>query len=71
MAEGVNDPAYLCGGTGSIPGPVQWLKDPAMLQLWCRLQLWLRLGNFHMPQVQLKKMKKQQVFSAKLHRGLI
>ena len=25
----------------SIPGPAQWVKDPALLQPWCRLQLWL------------------------------
>ena len=28
-----------CGGTGLIPGPVQWVKDPALLQLGHRLQL--------------------------------
>ena len=41
---------------------VQWVKNPALLKLWCRLQLQLRfypwLGNFRMPQVQLKKEKK-------------
>ena len=33
------------------PQPGWWVKDPVLLQLWCRLQLWLRfnpwLGNFH------------------------
>ena len=24
-----------------IPGPAQWVKDPALLQLQLRLQLWL------------------------------
>ena len=24
-----------------VPGPVKWIKDPALLQLWRRSQLWL------------------------------
>lgn len=35
-----------------------------MVQLWCRLPLWLRInpwpGNFHVLQVQLKKKKKEK-----------
>lgn len=27
---------------GSIPGPVQWVKDPVLLQLWLRSQPQLR-----------------------------
>ena len=52
----------LCGSLGSIPGPVQWLKDPVLLQLWCRLQLWLGFDPwprvFHISHVQQKKKKK-------------
>ena len=33
MAQWVNDVAWLCGIVGSIPGPVQWVKDPALPQL--------------------------------------
>ena len=55
-AQGVNDPLCLCGGTGSIPGPVQWVKDPVLPQLWRRSQMQLRFsplpGNFHIPLVQ-------------------
>ena len=32
----VSDLASFCPGTSSIPGPLQWVKDPALLQLWCR-----------------------------------
>ena len=27
MAQWINDLAFLCGGTGLIPGPLQWVKD--------------------------------------------
>ena len=61
MAQGINDLVRLCGGTGSIPGLVQWFKDLALLRLW--LWLWLRLdpwpGNLRMPQLQLKKQNKK------------
>ena len=40
-----------CGGMDLIPGLVQWVKDLALLQLWCRLQLHLCFNpwprNFH------------------------
>ena len=28
-----------------IPAVAQWIKDPALLQLWYRLQLWLRFQS--------------------------
>ena len=37
----------LCGGVGSRPSLVQWVKDLVLLQL--RFHPWP--GNFHMPQV--------------------
>ena len=54
MAQWVNHPACLRGSTG----PAQF-KDPALLQLQCRSQLWAGVnpcpGNFHMPWGWLKK----------------
>ena len=49
MVQWVNDLVCLC--TRSIPSLVQWVKDPALLQLWLRSQLWLRFDPtcFHMP----------------------
>ena len=32
VAQWVNDPAYLCGGVGWIPGLAQWFKDLAQIQ---------------------------------------
>ena len=40
----VNDPAYLCGVTGLIPGPVQWVKDLVLLQLLTTLELLYAMG---------------------------
>ena len=31
-----------CRDGDLIPSPVQWFKDPVLLQLWHRSQLWLR-----------------------------
>ena len=33
VVQRVNDPACLCGISGSIPSPVQWVKDLVLLQL--------------------------------------
>ena len=47
-----------------ILGPVQWVKDPVLPQLWHKLQLQLRLDpwprNFHAQQVQSKKKKEEK-----------
>ena len=60
----VNDLAWLCGGTGMMPSLVQWVKNPMLLQLWHRSQLWLGFdpwpGNFHMLWLSLKKEKKKK-----------
>lgn len=32
----------LCGGKGSIPSPVQWVQNPALLPLWPRFEPWPR-----------------------------
>ena len=40
----VTNPTSTHEVEGSIPGPVQWGKDPAMQELWCRSQMQLRPG---------------------------
>ena len=46
-----------------VPATVQWSKDLALPQLWCRAQLWLGFDpwprNFNMLQLQTKKKKKK------------
>ena len=34
--------SWKCWDPGLTPGLAQWVKDPALLQLWLRSQLWLR-----------------------------
>ena len=73
MVQRVNDPACLCGGAGSIPSLARWVKDPALLELWYGLQLWLSLnpwpGNFHMLWVQpeMKGREKKKKKAKKPH----
>ena len=38
MAQGVNDTACLCGGTGSIPSLVQWIKGSGIVAAVAQIQ---------------------------------
>ena len=40
MVQWVNDAVCLWGASGSIPSPVLWFTDPALLHPWHRSQLW-------------------------------
>ena len=63
VAQWVNDPACFCGVAGSGASPAQWVKDLALLQLWCKLQMQLGFDpwpqELHMPRVQPGKKKKK------------
>ena len=63
VAQWINDPACLCGGTSSIPDPAQWVKDPVFaVAVSCHGQLvfhpWLR--KFHMLWVWTKNKKERK-----------
>ena len=48
-----------CRGVGLIPSPAPWVKDLALLQLWCSSWLWLGFSpwpwNFHVPGVKVAR----------------
>ena len=43
VVQWVPDPACLYGGTSSIPGSAQGVKDLVLLHLWHRLQFWAQI----------------------------
>ena len=63
MVQWVNELACLRGSASSTPDPAQWVKDPALLQLWHRSQLQLGFDSwsedFHMPLGRPKKKTKK------------
>lgn len=44
MTQWVNDLELFLWWLGSIPGPKKWVKDLALMKVWCRSQLQLNLN---------------------------
>ena len=41
MAQWVTNLTSIQKNSGLIPGLIQWVKNPVLCELWCRLQTWL------------------------------